>query len=88
MHTFLLTGPLQRGIESRVCAQFCGLNDTMMPLFKLIVTTILGVLLVGGCRRESEGNSVGPAKVRVGYIGLTCEAPIFTAVWAPLTLGT
>src|SRR2546427_1675282 len=52
----------------------------MMSLIKLIVTTILGALLVGGCRRESEGNSGGPAKVRVGYIGLTCEAPIFTAV--------
>src|SRR3989475_2023536 len=52
----------------------------MMSLIKLIVTTILGALLVGGCRRESEGNSGGAAKVRVGYIGLTCEAPIFTAV--------
>src|SRR5438876_1403082 len=51
-----------------------------MPLTKLIATTILGTLLVGGCGRKLQSNSGGPAKVRVGYIGLTCEAPIFTAV--------
>ncbi len=55
-------------------------HDTSMPLTKLIATTISGALLVGGCGRKSESNSGGPAKVRVGYIGLTCEAPIFTAV--------
>src|SRR6266480_2730708 len=46
----------------------------------LIATVALGALLVAGCNKSSENTSGGPAKVRVGYIGLTCEAPIFTAV--------
>src|SRR5215831_16464695 len=38
---------------------------------------LLGLLI--GCGRDSQ--SAGETnKVRVGYIGLTCEAPIFTAV--------
>lgn len=49
----------------------------------MIAVPCLSLLLVGG-NTQSEDNSKGPAgapmKVRVGYIGLTCEAPIFTAV--------
>src|SRR6266581_4504567 len=46
---------------------------------------ILGGLAISvgfgtGCSKQSEATEGGPAKVRVGYIGLTCEAPIFTAV--------
>src|SRR5438094_591845 len=33
------------------------------------------VIVLTGCKKEAASN-----KVRVGYIGLTCEAPIFTAV--------
>ena len=51
-----------------------------MAVTKLIATTAFGALLLAGCRQNSENSSDGPAKVRVGYIGLTCEAPIFTAV--------
>src|SRR6266704_3627371 len=51
-----------------------------MVVTKLIATTALGALLLAGCKKTSEDSSGGPAKVRVGYIGLTCEAPIFTAV--------
>src|SRR5467141_4799421 len=51
-----------------------------MLLTNLLATTALGALLFAGCRRSSETSNGGPAKVRVGYIGLTCEAPIFTAV--------
>jgi NitT/TauT family transport system substrate-binding protein len=40
----------------------------------------LAGFFVNGCGNQSMPNSGGPAKVRVGYIGLTCEAPIFTAV--------
>ena len=42
----------------------------------------LGVLLLTSCNKSSAppANSSGPTKIRVGYIGLTCEAPIFTAV--------
>jgi len=35
--------------------------------------------LLGGCNKNSGSGSTGN-KVRVGYIGLTCEAPIFSAV--------
>src|SRR5688572_30525994 len=34
-------------------------------------------LLLAGCNNSDQGDS---SKIRVGYIGLTCEAPIFTAV--------
>jgi NitT/TauT family transport system substrate-binding protein len=55
---------------------------------KLIVTAMLGALLFSGCGKKAEspvsptgqGNGVESMKVRVGYIGLTCEAPIFSAV--------
>ena len=33
--------------------------------------------LFAGCKKGADSN---PNKIRVGYIGLTCEAPIFTAV--------
>lgn len=42
-----------------------------------------GILLLftSGCNQNSTTTSGGESmKVRVGYIGLTCEAPIFTAV--------
>ena len=51
-----------------------------MVVTKLIATAAFGALLLAGCKKTSENSSGGPAKVRVGYIGLTCEAPIFTAV--------
>jgi NitT/TauT family transport system substrate-binding protein len=43
------------------------------------------ILLLAACRKNSGGDAAGDngkeaMKVRVGYIGLTCEAPIFTAV--------
>src|SRR5258706_6353341 len=39
-----------------------------------------GALLLVGCNKHSESTGGPSNKVRVGYIGLTCEAPIFTAV--------
>ena len=36
-------------------------------------------LLLPGCSRK-EPSAANTSKIRVGYIGLTCEAPIFTAV--------
>lgn len=47
---------------------------------------ICALLVIVGCKRESASSSVSSAPaaetnhVRVGYIGLTCEAPIFSAV--------
>src|SRR5882757_8019334 len=56
-----------------------------MNMNKLIGAVALGSFLIAGCSKNSETTtapekSVESMKVRVGYIGLTCEAPIFTAV--------
>jgi NitT/TauT family transport system substrate-binding protein len=45
---------------------------------KLAVIVFCSALLLAGCKKNSEPSDSN--KVRVGYIGLTCEAPIFTAV--------
>src|SRR5688572_21596905 len=45
--------------------------------WKGIATVLLAGLLFGGCKKSEQADS---GKVRVGYIGITCEAPIFTAV--------
>src|SRR5207253_6973939 len=37
-------------------------------------------LFIAGCNKEQSSTSANSNKVRVGYIGITCEAPIFTAV--------
>src|SRR3954466_8726913 len=38
------------------------------------------ILVAAGCNKAPNTADGGGNKVRVGYIGLTCEAPIFTAV--------
>jgi len=43
------------------------------------VAMVLGCLLLTGCRKGAD-SPADSSKIRVGYIGLTCEAPIFTAV--------
>src|SRR5213080_1212655 len=46
---------------------------------RLAVLALVCAISVSGCRRDA--GSGGPSnKIRVGYIGLTCEAPIFSAV--------
>src|SRR5437764_1600651 len=40
----------------------------------------LAALLFAGCNKNASSSPTASNKVRVGYIGLTCEAPIFTAV--------
>ena len=35
---------------------------------------------MGGCKKSTPNADSGSPKIRVGYIGLTCEAPIFSAV--------
>src|SRR6476659_4493419 len=37
------------------------------------------ILLVAGCNKNSSSTVRNSNKVRVGYIGLTCEAPIYAA---------
>ena len=57
-----------------------------MSLHKLIATVAAvaaGTLLLAGCKKSSDRSAApdrGPVNIRVGYIGLTCEAPIFMAV--------
>src|SRR6266446_2967608 len=46
---------------------------------KLITAASLSVLLVAGCNKNSSSIVRNSNKVRVGYIGLTCEAPIYVA---------
>src|SRR5881296_4109375 len=46
---------------------------------KLITAVSLSVLLATGCNKNSTSTVRNSNKVRVGYIGLTCEAPIYVA---------
>ncbi|PYJ02207.1 MAG: myristoyl transferase [Verrucomicrobia bacterium] len=46
---------------------------------KLITAVSLSVLLVAGCNKNSSSSVRNSNKVRIGYIGLTCEAPIYAA---------
>src|SRR5438034_7498207 len=50
-----------------------------MKLIKLLTFLILAAVSLTGCKKDAAG-ALGSNKVRGGYIGLTCEAPIFTAV--------
>jgi NitT/TauT family transport system substrate-binding protein len=52
-----------------------------------VAALLLALFAPGGCKREQASSSspggtstTQPTKIRVGYIGLTCEAPIFSAV--------
>ena len=47
---------------------------------KLATPAALAILLVAGCKKDSGSAASNSNKVRVGYVGLTCEAPIFSAV--------
>jgi NitT/TauT family transport system substrate-binding protein len=47
---------------------------------RLAALVAVASLLLAGCNRKDSGSSAASNKVRVGYIGITCEAPIFTAV--------
>src|SRR5215472_10627140 len=52
----------------------------MRPTFKKFVLALgLCVLLLSSCNKKTA-TAVETKKIRVGYIGLTCEASIFMAV--------
>lgn len=54
-----------------------------MKSFKLLSTAALSALLLTSCNKNDGVAPVtadGLTKIRVGYIGITCEAPIFSAV--------
>jgi NitT/TauT family transport system substrate-binding protein len=46
---------------------------------QFITVAMLSALLLTGCKKNSS-ETANSNKVRVGYIGITCEAPIFSAV--------
>src|SRR5689334_19053443 len=49
----------------------------------VIAISLLGALLLSGCNKNASAPGTtanGLTKIRVGYIGITCEAPIFAAV--------
>src|SRR5436190_16858773 len=50
-----------------------------MKAAKITVALGLCVLLLSGCSRKSTVKVVNSKHVKVGFIGLTCEAPIYTA---------
>src|SRR5438067_11210331 len=47
---------------------------------KLITAATLSVLIVIGCNKDPGSTPRLSNTVRVGYVGITCEAPIFSAV--------
>ncbi|HEY6071032.1 MAG TPA: ABC transporter substrate-binding protein [Chthoniobacterales bacterium] len=47
---------------------------------RLAALVAISCLLLNGCGRNDSSSSANSNKIRVGYIGLTCEAPIFSAV--------
>jgi NitT/TauT family transport system substrate-binding protein len=57
--------------------------DFMSKTKLVTATAALFALLLVACNKSADNSSApagGSMKVRVGYIGLTCEAPIFMAV--------
>jgi NitT/TauT family transport system substrate-binding protein len=47
---------------------------------KYLIILLAVVLALAGCKKDSASTSAPSNKVRVGYVGITCEAPIFVAV--------
>ncbi len=48
-----------------------------------MATALCGLLFAGGCKKNTAPaakTAEGLTKIKVGYIGITCEAPIFSAV--------
>jgi NitT/TauT family transport system substrate-binding protein len=50
-----------------------------MTFWRAASLLFVGALLLAGCRKNGTSSDASN-KIRVGYIGLTCEAPIFSAV--------
>jgi NitT/TauT family transport system substrate-binding protein len=51
----------------------------MKRLKALLLVVLTGATLMG-CNKDSNSAVAPSNKVRVGYVGITCEAPIFTAI--------
>src|SRR5437773_12498679 len=55
---------------------------TFLPAMVLCAAVLCAALVLAGCKNDETAATTanGLTRIRVGYIGLTCEAPIFTAV--------
>ena len=47
---------------------------------KTMALATLGGFAIGGCGKGGSGGSASSNKIRVGAVGITCEAPIYTAL--------
>ena len=56
------------------------INQLNITARNLIVSIAASMVLLTGCHKQTGAADGSSNKIRVGYIGLTCEAPIFTAV--------
>src|SRR5204863_8658731 len=56
-----------------------GPENTIMSAKNRLFSAAIPLVFLLGCGSKSD-SAADSSKVRVGYIGLTCEAPIFTAV--------
>ena len=74
-----LSHPESPEVHSKVALPFEKTEDRWMQLRKIVVSIGLAALLFGGCNKDQRSGAASN-KIRVGYVGITCEAPIFTAV--------
>jgi NitT/TauT family transport system substrate-binding protein len=68
--------------SASIGSTYCAISKTSeyeMIFQKFITAAAFTVLLLAGCRKNPASSAPHSNKVRVGYVGLTCEAPIFTA---------
>lgn len=55
---------------------------TLPSLLRFLGTALAGTLLLAGCNKktaQAEKTAEGLTKIKIGYIGLTCEAPLYMA---------
>lgn len=55
---------------------------TFPSLFRFLAAAVAGTFLLAGCKQktaQAEKTADGLTKIKVGYIGLTCEAPLYVA---------
>src|SRR3954470_15058872 len=50
-----------------------------MPKILIAIFSLAALLVGGGCNKTSQPETTESTKVRIGYVGLTCEASIFAA---------
>src|SRR5437899_549747 len=61
------------------CCIVTALTHMKMASAKFVVALGFCALLLSGCSKKSTATVVNSKHVKIGFIGLTCEAPIYTA---------